>query len=108
MKSILAACLLLVSPAFAGGLLFSQMEDGDKVQVTESSTGCFHNTVSYYEVARKDAAYSFAIFKISWSEGASPRKILKQEEVGRMPLSKDDVRRLDGMLKFYRGPKYSS
>lgn len=105
MKSILAAFLVLVSPVSADGLLFSQMKDGDKVEVTEQSTGCFHNTVSYYEVARKEGAYSFAILKITWSEGAAPHHIVKREEVGRMALSTDDVRRLDGMLEFYRGAK---
>ena len=105
MKSILAACLFLVAPVSAGDLLFSQMKDGDKVEVTEQSTGCFHNMVSYYEVARDSGSYSFAVHNITWSEGAAPHHIVKREEVGRMPLSADDVRRLDGMLEFYRGAK---
>ncbi|RYD23793.1 MAG: hypothetical protein EOP88_02800 [Verrucomicrobiaceae bacterium] len=105
MKPILAAFLFLVVPASAGELLFSQMKDGDKVEVTEKSIGFFHNVVSYYEVARDSGVYSFAILNITWSEAGPPHQIVKREEVGKMQLSTDDVRRLDGMLDFCRGAK---
>lgn len=102
MKSFLAACFLLVSPVFAGSPLFSLMEDGDKVHVTESSKGCFHNTTLYYEISREEGTYTFTQYRITWDGQADARKIVKKEVVGSTPITRTDVARLDGLLGFYR------
>lgn len=94
-----------MSPASGGGLLFSQMEVGDKVQVTKSSKGCFHNLTLYYEVSREEGAHTFTQYRITWDGEANLRKIVKKEVIGSIPISQKDVAGLDKLLGFYRADK---
>jgi hypothetical protein len=104
MKLILASCFVAASISFAGDLGFSHMQNGDRIEVTEHSTGCFHNTICYYEVSRSDDIYSFRKYAITWAN-TFPRTILGKKALGNIILTKKDVAGLDGLLKFYRGKK---
>ena len=85
----------------AGNLWFSQMEDGDKVEVTQRSTGCFHDTTSYYEVNKGRGAYTLSEYAITWGSGKIQKKRLKAS----MKLTGKDIRGLDGLWKYYRSEK---
>lgn len=95
----------MMTPTFAGGLLFSQMENGDKVQVTAQSSGCFHNTVSYYQVSREEGGYTFTQYRILWGGTAGARKIVTKVVVGRISIGREDIAGLDGLLEYYRAEK---
>jgi hypothetical protein len=102
MKLILATCFLAVTSAFPADLLVSHMQDGDRIEVTHHSAGCFGNQTSYFEVARSNASYAFTQYVITWETGIPP-KIKEKKTVGTMVLTKQDVAGLDGLLMVYRG-----
>jgi len=104
MKLILATYFLAVNLAFAGDLWFSQMEEGDRIEMTEHSKGCFHDSTSYYEVQKKSGAYTFSAYAIAWDD-SSPAKIKAKKTVGSTILTSKEVEGLDRLLKFYRGKK---
>ena len=107
MKLTLAVYFLATCFASAGPLWFTYMEDGDRVEVTEHSTGCFHNDVSYFEIEKRQGVYSFREYVVTWEKGIAP-KILEKKAVGEITLELSDVERLDGLLGFYRGDKEAS
>src|SRR6188472_1192110 len=94
----LATYFLAASVCFAGDPGFSNMENGDRIEVTEHSTGCFHNTTSYYEVSKSSDSYSFSQYAITWAN-TFPRTILEKKPLGNIILTKKDVAGLDGLLK---------
>ena len=105
---LVATILFLAAPfGFAEELLFSQMEDGDRVEVTRKSTGCFHDTTSYYEIRKRDGACFFKELAITWSQG-SPPEVVEKKTVGEIVLGEKDILGLDALLKFYRGEKKAS
>jgi hypothetical protein len=107
MKHLLVIYLLSIGTALSGGLLFSQMEAGDKIQLTEKSTGCFHDTTSYYEVRRSEEAWTFSEYAIVWDK-VKRGKIREKNLVGELELTAKDISGLDGLLRFYRGKKKAS
>ncbi len=112
MKTLRAA--LFVSSLFAcafsaaaADLSFATMEDGDRVEITHSSKGCFHDTTLYYEVSKRDGVSSFVQYAITWEKGATP-KIVEKKILGELKLSKYQIDGLDAFLRFYRGKKEAS
>ena len=91
----------------AGELSFAAMEDGDRVEITHSSKGCFHDTTLYYEVSRRDGVSVFAQYAITWEKGIPP-KIAEKKVIGELTLTKNEIVGLDGFLRFYRGKKEAS
>jgi hypothetical protein len=104
MKLTLVIYFLAASCTFAGNLWFSEMENGDSVEVTEHSTGCFHNWTHYFEVRRSDDSFSFTQYEITWDK-SNPPQIVEKKALGTTTLSKKDIKGLDALLKFYRGKK---
>lgn len=104
MKLILAIYFLAASFAFGRDLYFSEMENGDRVEVTEHSTGCFHNWTHYFEIRRSDDSFSFTQYEITWDK-SNPPQVAEKKTLGTITLSKKDVEGLDALLKFYRGKK---
>jgi hypothetical protein len=93
--------------ASAGQLSFATMEEGDRVEVTYSSTGCFHDTTFYYEVRRVDGVSVFTQYAITWQQGVPP-KIAEKKVLGESRLTKKEIDGLDAFLRFYRGKKEAS
>ena len=90
--------------AAAGELSFATMEDGDRVEVTHSSKGCFHDWTRYYEVRRRDGVLVFREYAITWKRGIPPT-ITEKKMLGDLVLTKNEIAGLDGFLRFYRGKK---
>lgn len=107
MKLILSIYLFAASFAFSAGLSFSGMEDGDKIEVSEHSKGCFHDATSYYEITKTNGTYVFRELAISWDK-STPPKVLEKKTIGTIELTQNDIVGLDGLLKFYRGKKEAS
>ncbi|MCB1276059.1 hypothetical protein [Prosthecobacter sp.] len=104
MKHLLALLLLLPGFVHARTLGFSQMEDGDRIEVTLHSTGCFHNYTSYFEVRRDKGAHLFTEYAITWKRGATPA-IEEKKIVGTLKLTAQEITGLDALLGYYRGKK---
>ncbi|WP_035609752.1 hypothetical protein [Haloferula sp. BvORR071] len=102
--ALLLSYLLSAAAALAGNLGFSQMDDGDRIEISEHSTGCFHDSTSYYEVTKANGSHLFREFAITWSK-ASPSKILEKKLIGETKLSATEIAGLDRLLGFYRGAK---
>jgi hypothetical protein len=99
--------LLTAISAFAADLNFSSMENGDRVEITLHSTGCFHNTTSYYEVKKSADTCLFTQYAITWDKSV-PAKMAEKKAIGELQLTKADIDGLDGLLRFYRGKKDAS
>lgn len=104
MKFALLAYLLSAASTFAADLGFSQMENGDRVEVTKHSTGCFHNTTSYYEVEKANGSHFFREYAITWDK-SKPAKILQKRANGEIILGTKEIQGLDRLLQFYRAKK---
>lgn len=104
MKIALLSLLLATTFSFAGGLGFAVMENGDRIEATLHSTGCFHNSTYYYEVTKTDGTYQFREYKITWNK-AGPPKMLTKKPLGTIKLTANEVAGLDKYLSFYRGKK---
>lgn len=100
----LVAFLSCVPNASAGELGIATMEDGDKVEITHTSVGCFHNETLFYEVRRSAGETIFTQYAITW-EKANPTKIAEKKVLGEIKLTKSEVSGLDGLLRFFRGKK---
>lgn len=100
----LIACLLSLAKASAGELAFATMEDGDKVEITYTSKGCFHDERSYYEVSRTGGVSTFTQYAITWDKAIPPR-MLGKKVTGELKLTQADIAGLDALLRFYRGKK---
>ena len=105
MKTILTAFLLLVSPAFAEELLFSQLKDGEKAQVKLRSSGCFHDVTYHFEVLRKNGIHRFVQYKTAWRFTKGGRAVRKKIIAGNVVLSSEDIAGLDKLLEYYRKEK---
>jgi len=104
MKRILVAYFLTSALAFSRDLWFSQMGNGDRVEVTLQATGCFHNTTSYFEIRKSRDLLSFREYAITWNK-SSPPEILSKKMIGEVNLAETDIEGLDGLLKYYRDGK---
>lgn len=104
MKHLLALLLLLPGFVHARTLGFSQMEDGDRIEVTLHSTGCFHDYTSYYEVRKDKGTHLFTEYAITWKRGAAPT-IEEKKVVGTLKLTAQEITGLDALLEYYRGKK---
>lgn len=93
--------------AAAAELSFGTMEDGDRVEITESSKGCFHDWTRYYEVSRRDGVAVFREYAITWEKGIRPT-IADKKVMGELKLAQNEIAGLDGFLRFYRGEKGAS
>ena len=93
--------------AAAAELSFATMEDGDRVEITHSSKGCFHDTTLYYEVSRRDGVSVFVQYAITWEKAIQP-KIVEKKVIGELKLTKKEIDGLDAFLRFYRGKKEAS
>jgi hypothetical protein len=115
MKTLRATLFVIALIAFfsstvfiaAAELSFAAMEDGDRVEITHSSKGCFHDTTLYYEVSRRDGASVFIQYAISW-EKSIPPKVAERKVIGELKLTKSEIDGLDAFLRFYRGKKEAS
>ncbi len=103
----LIAFLFVTGFAAAAELSFATMEDGDRVEVTHSSKGCFHDWTHYYEVSRQDGVSVFRQYAITWKKGIPPT-IAEKKVMGELKLTKNEIDGLDGFLRFYRGKKEAS
>ena len=115
MKSFRAISILIALIAFlscvpkimAGELGFATMKDGDRVEITHASKGCFHDETLYYEVRWTDGGSIFTQYAITW-EKASPPKIAEKKVVGEIKLTQSEISGLDALLVFFRGKKSAS
>jgi hypothetical protein len=105
-KHLLAFLFLLPVIVQAGSFGFSQMEDGDRIEVTLRSTGCFHDNTSYYEVHKTKGAYLFTEYLITWKRLPTP-EIAEKKVRGTLTLTAQEVAGLDALLAFYHGKKIS-
>jgi hypothetical protein len=104
MNPLITLFFLSAVSAWAGELSFSSMEDGDRVEITRESTGCFHHTKEWYEVQRSAGECFLTQYAITWKKDA-PGQMTGKQVLGKVKLSKNDVAGLDGLLRFYRGKK---
>ncbi len=107
MNKHLLIYLLTATSSFAAELNFSSMENGDRVEITLHSTGCFHNTTSYYEVRKSADTCLFSQYAITWDKSI-PAKMTEKKAIGELQLTKNDLTGLDNLLRFYRGKKDAS
>jgi len=103
----IVGAFLPVAFVSAGELSFATMEDGDRVEITQSSIGCFHDTTDYYEVSKHAGDVVFTQYAITWQKGVQP-KIVEKKVIGELKLTKIDIDGLDAFLRFYRGKKEAS
>lgn len=103
----LIALYLTTGLAAAVELSFSTMEDGDRVEITHSSKGCFHDATLDYEVSRRNGVSVFVQYAITWEKGIPP-KIAEKKVIGELKLTNQEINGLDGFLRFYRGKKEAS
>lgn len=91
----------------AGELSFGAMKNADRIEVTHSSKGCFHDTILYYEVKRIDGVSVFTQYSIVWDKGI-PSRIAEKKVLGELNLTKNEIDGFDAFLRFYRGKKNAS
>ena len=105
MRSLLI-CLLFTTCTLLSAKMpsFQTLAKGERVEVTFSSSGCYHsstelfifqgNTVEVYELAS------------TWS--AEKQESIEEERsrLGELPLSPDDLKKLDQLFKFYSKPGF--
>lgn len=106
-RLLLLLCLLTSLQALAAGPSFASMEDGDRVEITHHSTGCFHNIISYYEVSKSAGTCVFTQYAITWDKSVPP-KMLEKKVIGKTQLTAADIAGLDGLITYYRSRKTSS
>ncbi|WP_395744540.1 hypothetical protein [Prosthecobacter sp.] len=107
MKTLLILCFLTVASAisaFAGELDFSSMENGDRVEITLHSTGCFHNITLWYEIKKSEDTCFFTQYAITWDHSV-PAKMVEKKAIGKLNLTQSDITGLDELLRYYRGKK---
>jgi len=108
-RAISRPIALIAFPAFVPKIMarelgFATMEDGDRVEITHASKGCFHDRTLYYEIRRTDGSSIFTQYAITW-EKTSPPKIAEKRVVGEIKLTQSDISGLDALLVFFRGKK---
>ncbi len=104
MKLALALHFLLMALFQARALDFSQMEDGDRIEVTLHSVGCFHDFTCYYEVRKDKDSHFFTEYAIKWKRSPVPEIEEKMAE-GTLRLTPQEIIGLDALLGYYRGKK---
>ncbi len=104
MKHLLLAFFTLATFASGSDLFFSQMENGDRVEITWDSEGCFHNDRFYYEISKSDGVTIFRKLNLSWDK-TKPRPPLDRQVEVEEPLSIRDIKGLDLLLHYYRKKK---
>jgi hypothetical protein len=104
MKLLLAIFFLTALCAHAAEPSFSNMEEGDRVEMTSRSKGCFHDVTSYYEVRKSNGSCLFTEYAITWSK-ITFGQITEKKVIGVVQLTQGDIEGIDGLLKFYRGKK---
>ncbi|MBN8422843.1 MAG: hypothetical protein J0L73_28300 [Verrucomicrobia bacterium] len=107
MKTLLILYLLTSISTFAAELHFSDMEDGDRVEVTLHSTGCFHNSISYYEARKSRGTFFFTEYAITWDKKL-PSQIAQKKVVAELQLAPKDIDALDGLLRYFRAKREGS
>ncbi|MGJ8651298.1 MAG: hypothetical protein ACSHX4_13140 [Opitutaceae bacterium] len=105
MRSLLI-CLLFTTCTLLSAKMpsFQTLAKGERVEVTFSSSGCFHhstelfifqgNTVEVYELVS------------TWSEEKQESIEGARTRLGELPLSPDDLKKLDKLFKFYAKPGF--
>ena len=78
MRRLLTFLFLLPVFVRAGSPWFSRMEDGDRIEVTQHSQGCFHDNTTYCEVKRTKGSYLFTEYLITWKPGRRLRSQRKK------------------------------
>jgi hypothetical protein len=104
MKLLLAISFLIAVSAWAAEPSFSNMEEGDSVEMTFRSTGCFHNITGYYEVRKSNGSSFFTEYAITWDKKI-PGVMTEKKVIGVGQLAQHDIEGLDGLLRYYRGKK---
>lgn len=107
MKTLFILYFLTTLPALASVPSFATMENGDRVEITHHSTGCFHNIISYYEVRKVGTTCFFTQYAITWDKSVPPQMVEKKV-IGELTLTADDIAGLDGLISYYRGRQSSS
>jgi len=107
MKTLLLLFLLITLPALAAEPSFAAMENGDRIEITHHSFGCFHNVISYYEVRKVGAAFFFTQYAITWDKSVPPQMVEKKV-IGELTLTAEDIVGLDGLIRYYRTRRPSS
>lgn len=90
--------------ASAAELCFATMEDGDRVEITHSSKGCFHDWTRYFEVSRQDGILEFREYAITWKKRIPPT-IAEKKVMGELTVTKNEIAGLDSFLRFHREKK---
>ncbi|MFO1485998.1 MAG: hypothetical protein U1F71_21735 [Verrucomicrobiaceae bacterium] len=107
MKHLLVLVLMLPGFVHARTLGFSQMEDGDRIEVTLRSTGCFHDYTFYYEFRKDKGSHLFTEYAITWKRSPVP-EIEEKKAMGTLKLTAQEITGLDALLEYYRSKKDGS
>ncbi|MCB1062043.1 MAG: hypothetical protein KDN20_03855 [Verrucomicrobiae bacterium] len=94
-----------VVTVFGGNLRFSQMEENDGVEISYHSEGCFHHFTEYYEVKKSDGKFRFSQFELNFKVMDPITREPQKRLLGQVLLSEADIKGLDKLLEYYRGPK---
>ena len=105
-RSLLLGCLLCLASAasVSAGLLVSQMEDGDRIEVTYWSRGCFHNSKHYYELSRQEGEVIFREYAFT-PEPENPHGKARKNSLGEVKLTDEEIVGLDNLFVHYRTKK---
>jgi len=97
-KLTLGILLAITCSAFGKDQIsFSSLKEGETIRVTFSSTGCFHRMTRAFEFHGTSVTIS------SPDHSAAKLKTDPQTpKIGTLEISKDDLNKLDRLLRFYR------
>ncbi|MGB0259435.1 MAG: hypothetical protein ACPGES_12350 [Coraliomargarita sp.] len=79
--------------------VYSQLEDGDQIDILLHSLGCFHNYHDRYLIQKADGVTEFSYYTADWS---SENSEWNYEVVGTMKLNARQIQLLDSELRRYR------
>jgi len=105
-KYLVIAALLLASCAFLSAKVpsFQKLAKGERVEVTFSSSGCFHHSTELFIFqGNKVEVYELAT---TWSHEKQERLTVDRMALGELVLSSDDCKQLDELFKFYSKPVF--
>ncbi|MGJ8638254.1 MAG: hypothetical protein ACSHYA_02580 [Opitutaceae bacterium] len=105
MRSLLI-CLFFTSCTLLSAQvpLFQKLAEGERVEVTFSSSGCFHNSTELF-IFKGSTVEVYQLASI-WSEQTKESSAGKGTRLGELVLSSDDLKKLDKLFKFYTKPAF--
>jgi hypothetical protein len=100
---VLAGCASMHQPK-RSGILFSELQSGDRVHICFASTGCFHSNDYDFEFKRGGATTVrvASLSRSSWNAARKSFQYHSPKRLGTLTLTPREIAGLDRLVRFYR------